>query len=46
MPYNLVYATWTCATCTGFIRDSGPLASHPTDAESGNGEGVYAAPHQ
>ena len=39
MPHDPVYATWTCASCGEFIRDSGPLAGHPVDAESGHGEG-------
>jgi hypothetical protein len=36
MRYDPIYATWTCTTCDKLIRDTGPLAGHPTDAETGH----------
>jgi hypothetical protein len=36
MPYDPIYATWSCASCEQVITDSGPLAGHPTDAEKGH----------
>ncbi|GLZ49758.1 hypothetical protein Acsp06_59430 [Actinomycetospora sp. NBRC 106375] len=29
-------AVWTCTTCRGRVRDSGPFASHPDDREAGH----------
>lgn len=29
-------AVWTCTTCRGRVRDSGPFASHPDDREVGH----------
>lgn len=39
MPHDPVYAHWTCASCSEFIRDSGPAAGHPVDAETGHATG-------
>ncbi|WP_433784616.1 hypothetical protein ACQPX6_00130 [Actinomycetospora sp. CA-101289] len=29
-------AVWTCTTCRGRVRDSGPFAFHPDDRETGH----------
>ena len=29
-------AVWTCTTCRGRVRDTGPFASHPDDRETGH----------
>lgn len=33
---QLASAVWTCTTCRGRVRDSGPYASHPDDRETGH----------
>lgn len=32
-------AVWTCTTCRGRVRDTGPFASHPDDRETGHVDG-------
>jgi hypothetical protein len=39
MPYDPIYAHWTCASCGEFIKDNGPDAGHPVDAEKGHADG-------
>lgn len=39
MAHDPIYAHWTCASCGQLIRDSGPDAGHPVDAEENHADG-------
>jgi hypothetical protein len=35
-PFEELSFAWTCPSCQGFVRDYGPNAGHPVDAERGH----------